>query len=379
MDEREHLRVSRIEDAIDDIRRGRMVILVDDEDRENEGDIVIAAEKVTTEAVNFIATHARGLLCLAMTGDRIDKLKLAPMVANNRAPLGTAFTVPIDAASGIASGVSAADRAHTIRVAIGEETQPEDLVTPGHVFPLRAREGGVLVRSGQTEGSVDLARLAGLKPAGVICEIMNPDGTMARLPALLEFGQRHNIRVVTVADLIEYRMQKESFVQQVAEAAMPTAYGEFVISAYQSSLDGAAHLVLRHGEIRPDEPVLVRVHRANLLSDVFGLHPSRARAKLDASMRRIVREGAGLVLYLRGEIQAEDLPTTVKAYMAGGRGTVEGPVIPAMDFREYGVGAQILNSMGLRRIRVLTNHAMPFRGLSGFGLEIVEFVPFDES
>jgi 3,4-dihydroxy 2-butanone 4-phosphate synthase/GTP cyclohydrolase II len=363
--------LSRIEDAIDDIRRGRMVILVDDEDRENEGDIVVAAEKVTPEVINFIATHARGLICVAMTGDRIDKLKLDPMTRDNRAPLGTAFTVSIDAAANTGSGVSAAERARTVQVAIADDTVPEDLVTPGHVFPLRAREGGVLVRSGQTEGSVDLARLAGLRPAAVICEIMNPDGTMARLPELLEFGDQYGIRVVTVADLIEYRMQKESFVQPVAEALLPTAYGEFTITAYRSALDDAVHIALRHGEIRPDQPMLVRVHRADLLSDVFGMHPSRSRARLDAAMRTIQEAGSGVVLYLRGDNVGEDLASQTRSLAAGGGKS--GP----MDFREYGIGAQILNALGLRRIRVLTNHPMPFRGLSGFGLEIVEWVPFE--
>ncbi|GMV43187.1 MAG: riboflavin biosynthesis protein RibBA [Myxococcales bacterium] len=365
-------KLARIEDAIDDIRRGRMVILVDDEDRENEGDIVVAAEKLTPELVNFIATHARGLLCLAMTGDRADRLGLEPMTRNNRAPLGTAFTVSIDAASTRGSGVSAADRNHTVHVAIADDTTPEDLVTPGHVFPLRARDGGVLVRSGQTEGSVDLARLAGLKPAAVICEIMNPDGTMARLPELLKFGEQHGVHVVTIADLIEYRLQKESFIEPVAEALLPTSYGEFTITAYRNVVDEAVHLALRHGDVRPDQPVLVRVHRADLLSDVFGLHPTRSRAKLDAAMRQIVREGSGVILYLRGEMPGEDLAQ--RARLLAGTPTAA----PPMDFREFGVGAQILNALGLRRIRVLTNHPMPFRGLSGFGLEIAEWVPYDE-
>lgn len=364
--------LARIEDAIDDIRRGRMVILVDDEDRENEGDIVVAAEKMTPDLVNFIATHARGLLCLALTGDRIDKLGLEPMTRDNRAPLGTAFTVSIDATSGPGSGVSAVDRNHTVHVAIADDTTPEDLVTPGHVFPLRAREGGVLVRSGQTEGSVDLARLAGLKPAAVICEIMNPDGTMSRLPQLLEFGEQHGVRVVTIADLIEYRLQKESFIEPVAEALLPTAYGDFLITAYRNVVDQAVHLALRHGEVRADQPELVRVHRADLLSDVFGLQPTSSRAKLDAAMRQVARAGSGVILYLRGEMPGEDLAHRAKQF-AG----VQGPAAP-MDFREFGIGAQILNALGLRRIRVLTNHPMPFRGLSGFGLEIAEWVAFDE-
>ena len=350
-----------------------MVILVDDEDRENEGDIVIAAEKITPEIVNFIATHARGLLCLALTGDRADKLGLEPMTRKNRAPLGTAFTVSIDAATGRGSGVSAAERAHTIHVAIEDDTTPEDLVTPGHVFPLRAREGGVLVRPGQTEGSVDLARLAGLRPAAVICEIMNADGTMARLPQLLEFGTQHGIPVVTVADLIEYRLQKECFVEKVAEARLPTAYGDFALSAWRNVIDEAIHLALVHGDPHTEESVLVRVHRADLLSDVFGLQPTRSRAKLDAAMRQIVRAGSGVVLYLRGEMPGEDMAHRAQAF--GPAASV--PAAPPMDSREFGVGAQILNALGLRSIRVITNHPLPFRGLSGFGLEIAEWVPFE--
>jgi len=371
------MKVSRIEEAIDAIRLGRMVILVDDEDRENEGDLVLAAEKVTTESIQFMAEHARGLICLTLSPELMDRLDLSPMVKTNEAPLGTAFTNSIDASSlGAHEGVTARGRAETIRTAIREDLSPEHIKTPGFVFPLRARRGGVLVRTGQTEGSVDLARLAGLKPAGVICEIMKLDGTMARLPELLEFGAQYDMPVVTVADLIEYRLQKESFVQCSATAKLPTPYGDFDILTYGTELDESTHVVLRYGNIDKSGTPLVRVHRADLLSDVFKVSPIGER-KLDQAMRRIASEGSGLILYLRGDAKqsslTEDLFRHVKAKGEGG--VDEGMT---MEFRDYGLGAQILAHLGVQQIRVLTNNPMPFKGLKGFGIEIREWVPFEE-
>jgi 3,4-dihydroxy 2-butanone 4-phosphate synthase/GTP cyclohydrolase II len=365
------MELSRIPDAIDDIRRGRMVILIDDEDRENEGDLVIAAEKCTAASVDFMATEARGLICLALATEWVDKLQLVPVTMQNQAPLQTAFLNSIDARGLGRPGISAQDRAHTIQSAISEQSTARDFVTPGYVFPLRARRGGVLVRSGQTEGSVDLARLAGLKAAAVICEVMNPDGTMARLPELLAFGAQHNVRVVTVADLIEYRLQKETFVQVASRAALPTAYGQFEILAFQSELDSATHVVLRYGDIDPHEPVLIRVHRSELLPDVFGAAGQLGKNKLDAAMRQIVEAGAGLLLYLRGEALDDEL--LAHSPRPGRASPKFGP--PQMDFRDFGIGAQILSSLGVQKLKVLTNHPMPFRGLKGFGLEIVEWVP----
>lgn len=370
------MKVSSIEEAIDAIRRGRMVILVDDEDRENEGDLVLAAEKVTTETIHFMAEHARGLICLTLSPELMDRLGLSPMVTTNEAPLGTAFTNSIDASHlGPHEGVSSRGRAETIREAIRDDLTPDMIQSPGYVMPLRARSGGVLVRTGQTEGSVDLARLAGLKPAGVICEIMNPDGTMARLPELLEFGEEHKMPVVTVADLIEYRMQKESFVQPTASAHLPTSYGDFECITYGSELDESTHVVLKLGNIHEVESPLVRVHRSDLLSDVFLISNGGDR-KLDQAMRRVAEEGVGVILYLRGDAEqasmAEDLMKYLEdpAVMDGGGMT--------MEFRDYGLGAQILAHLGLQKMRVLTNNPMPFKGLKGFGIEITEWIPFEQ-
>lgn len=368
---------SGIEEAIDQIRRGRMVILVDDEDRENEGDLVIAAEKATPEAIHFMASFARGLICLTLAPELLDKLALAPMVRNNRAPLGTAFTNSIDVAGLKRPGISSADRADTIRAAIADGVKPTDFVSPGYVFPLGARRGGVLVRSGQTEGSVDLARLAGLKPAGVICEVMGPDGEMSRLPELLDFGSKHKIPVVSVADLIEYRMQKESFVHCVAQASLPTEYGKFEVLAYQSDLDDSTHIVLRMGKVEPHKPSLLRVHRADLLSDVFGVQLTRSRHKLDLAMRRIADEGDGILLYLRGDTRDNSLVDHLSRY-CGTAPLGAAPTLVSggdMGFRDFGIGAQILAHLGVRSLRVLTDHPIPFKGLSGFGLDIVEWVP----
>jgi len=364
--------ISPIEEAIEDVRAGKMVILMDDESRENEGDICIAAEKVTPEAINFMARYARGLICLALSEDKIHDLGLSMMVTENRAPLGTAFTVSINARHGIASGVSAQDRATTIRVAVADGAGPDDVVSPGHVFPLRARHGGVLVRTGQTEGSVDLARLAGLKPAGVICEIMNPDGSMARLRHLERFAAAHGLKICTVADLIQYRLRCDSLVRRVAEANVPTRYGGlFRAYVYDSEVDSGEHLVLVKGDIKPDEPVLVRTHAEYLPGDVFGSIDRDTGGLLRRSLELIAEDGRGVVLYLRREEQGAEL--------RGRRGKQHRPSTAsssqAMGFREYGIGAQILRDVGVGKMRLLTNHPRRLVSLPGYGLEVVECVP----
>jgi 3,4-dihydroxy 2-butanone 4-phosphate synthase/GTP cyclohydrolase II len=375
-------RISPIEDAIADLRAGKMVILMDDENRENEGDLCIAAEKVTPESINFMTKYARGLICLALTEQRIRDLGLGMMVAENRAPLGTAFTVSIDARRGITNGVSAVDRAITIQTAVRDGVRPEDLMVPGHVFPLRARKGGVLVRTGQTEGVVDLARLAGLKPAGVICEIMNEDGSMARLPELERFAARHGLKLCTVADLVEYRLRCDSLVRRVAEARIRSRYGgEFLACVYHTDVDDGEHLVLVKGDIKPEEPVLVRAHSEYLPGDVFRLSKRNTGALLQQSMEAISREGRGVVLYLRREGRGAEM--LAPAAEGGRRPRREDARRPStdpaserrMDFREYGIGAQILRDIGVRKIRLLTNHPRRMVSLPGYGLEIVECVP----
>lgn len=370
-------RIAPIEQAIADIAAGRMVILVDDEDRENEGDLVIAAERVTPEAIAFMAEHGRGLVCLAMQGALIDRLELGPMAPQNEARLGTAFTVSMDAVDAPGAGISARARAHTIARAIAADASAKDFRVPGHVYPLRARQGGVLVRSGQTEGSVDLARLAGLVPAGVICEVMAPDGTMSRLPSLLEFGARYGIRVVTVADLIEYRLQKEPLVVREAESRLATDYGEFRIIIYRSLVGTGTHAALIHGDVGPDEPALVRVHRSNPLADAFGFVLSSAQRNLAAAMAQIAREGAGVLLYLDAERDADELGDALQTYAERAAGRVWPPPDVAhakMDFQEFGIGAQILRDLGLKRLRVMTNQPRRLRGVSGYGLEIVQWL-----
>jgi len=372
--------ISRIEDAIADVRNGKMVILMDDESRENEGDLCVAAEKVTPEAINFMAKYGRGLICLALSEDRIRELGLGMMVAENRAPLGTAFTVSIDARRGIASGISAADRAATILTAINESTRPSDLIVPGHVFPLRARRGGVLVRTGQTEGSVDLARMAGLKPAGVICEIMKDDGTMARLPDLERFAATHDLKICTVADLIQYRLRCDSLVHRVAEARINSRYGgEFRIFVYHTDVDEGEHVVLLKGEIRPDEPVLVRAHAEFLPGDVFRMAERNTAALLHEAMRVIAKEGKGVVLYLRREGRgAEILQSTgrlTRSQRQSARTPSTDPATRQREFREYGIGAQILRDVGVGKIRLLSNSARNLVSLPGYGLEILECVP----
>ncbi|MCA9522459.1 MAG: 3,4-dihydroxy-2-butanone-4-phosphate synthase [Myxococcales bacterium] len=365
-----------IEDAIEEIRRGRMVVLVDDEDRENEGDLVVAAEMVSKETINFMATHARGLICLALSPERVERLGLRQMVMQNTSPYGTAFTVSIDAATGITTGLSAADRARTIQVAIDDRSGPRELVTPGHIFPLRAQPGGVLIRSGQTEGSVDLARLAGLRRAAVICEILNDDGTMSRLPELFAFRQRHGIKIVSVAELIRYRVQHETLIERIAESQLPTTHGAFMLTVYQNRLTERKHVVLRLGEFGVDEPVLVRVHRQEMVADLFGRFGATTGDKLGASLELIAAEGKGLVLYIQSDEPLE--PAVVGQIPERQRRRYDPGIEKIRPFYDFGVGAQILRDQGLRKLRVISNNHRAFRGLSGFGLEIVEWVALPE-
>jgi 3,4-dihydroxy 2-butanone 4-phosphate synthase/GTP cyclohydrolase II len=362
-----------IEEAIAEIRAGRMIVLMDDEDRENEGDICMAAEKVSPEAIAFMARYARGLICLPLTDEKLADLGLPMMVAENSTPLGTAFTLSIDARRGIGSGISAADRATTILTAVRDGAGPGDVTSPGHVFPLRARRGGVLVRTGQTEGSVDLARLAGLKPAGVICEIMNDDGSMARLPDIERFAATHNLKIATVADLIQYRLRHDSLVHRIAEARLPTRFGgDFRAVVYRSDVDGGEHLALVRGDITPDEPTLVRAHAEYLPGDVFGYTKRDTGAVLQQAMQIIAAEDRGVVLYLRREEHGVDLFTGVEG--STGQPSTN-PGLRLNEFRDFGIGAQILRDLGVGKIRLLTNHPRRLVSLPGYGLEIVERVP----
>jgi len=374
--------ISRIEEALEDLRQGKMVVLVDDEDRENEGDLTMAAEKVTPGAINFMAKYGRGLICLSLTGERLDELRLPMMVSENSSRFQTAFTVSIDARKGVTTGISAADRATTILTAIDERTMPHDLVSPGHIFPLRAQRGGVLVRAGQTEGSIDLMRLAGLKPAGVICEIMKDDGTMARMPDLRSFAEKHELKIVTIADLIEYRMKKESLVRRIATARLPTKYGGlFTAIAYENDIDPHHHIALVKGEIGPEDRVLVRVHSQCLTGDVFGSKRCDCEEQLHTAMTMVEKEGKGVIVYMRQEGRGVGLVNKLKAYSLQdlGKDTVEaneGLGFKA-DMRDYGIGAQILADLGLHKIRLMTNNPHKIIALQGYGIEIVERVPLE--
>jgi len=371
--------LATIEEAVEDIRDGKMIIIVDDEDRENEGDLVCAAEKVTPEMINFMAMHGRGLICLPLTEERCDELQLFPQTSENTSSMGTAFTISIEAREGVTTGISAADRAKTILTAVDPASKPNDLARPGHVFPLRAKRGGVLVRVGQTEASVDMARIAGLTPAAVICEIMNDDGTMARLPELEKFAEKHDLKIISVADLVRYRIQKETLVRRVVDTKMPTTYGDFRSVLYENVMNGEIHLAMIKGDVSgTTEPVLVRVQTENITFAMFGATIGDAGRTVQASLKAISEHGSGVILYLRQRENNLDLVDQLKTFALMQEKNVDFPTAKRETgygkLHDYGIGAQILHDLGVKRIRLLSNHPPKVNAIEAFGLEIVETV-----